>query len=165
MPTHSIPSRINYPFNAPADRLQRIGADARGALREAFDALAGFGGEVLGCLAAVGEKKMVSDFWWRALRGGEWSGMEWSGVERRNGGKAYEMASACSFSSPPSLEPGTMSRSTARFSSTLTIVVAVVVWFGCGCLVVVWVIVWLVGQDRGAIVLSFTKFQAGIRDR
>lgn len=50
--THSIASRIDNALDAAANGLQGVGADARGALREALDALAGFGGKVLGCLAA-----------------------------------------------------------------------------------------------------------------
>ncbi len=61
---------------------------------------------------------------WRVRgREGEWG----SGIMDKG---AYVMASAWSFSSPPSLEPGTMSRSTARFSRTLTMVACV-----CGVLV------------------------------
>ena len=52
--THCISGRINNALDTPANGLQGISADACGALREAFDALAGFGGEVLGCLAAGG---------------------------------------------------------------------------------------------------------------
>ncbi len=49
---YRIPGRINNALDTAAYRLQGIGADASGALGEAFGALAGFGGEVLGCLPA-----------------------------------------------------------------------------------------------------------------
>lgn len=50
--THSIPSRIKNALDAAANSLESISAHARSALREALDALAGFGREVLRRLAA-----------------------------------------------------------------------------------------------------------------
>lgn len=50
--TDGIPGSINNAFHASTDGLESICADARGALRDAFDSLAGFGREVLCCLAA-----------------------------------------------------------------------------------------------------------------
>ena len=58
--------------------------------------------------------------------------------------QTYVRASAWSLSSPPSLDPGTMSRSTARFSSTLTMVATAVLW-GVGVRVCVYVYVFVVG--------------------
>ena len=52
--THSVARSVNDAFDASTNGLQSICANARGALREAFDTLAGFGWEVLGRLTAGG---------------------------------------------------------------------------------------------------------------
>ena len=114
---YSVTGCINDAFHATADSLEGIGANACGTLRDAFDSLAGFGREVL-CRFAT------------EIRTGKESAIVLLIIclcttKQRcesSGGAAYVAASACFFRSPLSLVPGTMSRSTARFSSTLTMV-------------------------------------------
>ena len=55
--THGVPGCIDDALYAAPDGLERIGANTCGALREAFDALADFRGEVLRRLTTYGYMK------------------------------------------------------------------------------------------------------------
>ena len=126
---YSVACCINDAFYSAADSLEGISANARGTLGDAFDSLAGFGREILCCFTTERQTDKESAIILLIIC--------LCKTKQRcesSGGAAYVAASACFFRSPLSLVPGTMSRSMARFSSTLTMVDSKweCVWYGMG---------------------------------